>query len=145
MCRKLRIWSHLLKKSFMENFIFCALLNNKMLILSSMKDENLTYLMYQSPPELSCHIRKYPTFPRLLDVDIMKTSVADRWNGILSASFIRRTPESPWSPLNKKKLDFFDKSNGKLHFMRSEFPLANSSEDEARTVKIIFQILLLVI
>ena len=22
--RKLRIWSHLLKKSFMENFIFCA-------------------------------------------------------------------------------------------------------------------------
>ena len=24
--RKLRIWSHLLKKSFMENFIFCAVL-----------------------------------------------------------------------------------------------------------------------
>ena len=23
-CRKLRIWSHLLKKSFMENFVFCA-------------------------------------------------------------------------------------------------------------------------
>ena len=23
-CRKLRIWSHLLKKSFVENFIFCA-------------------------------------------------------------------------------------------------------------------------
>ena len=23
-CRKLRIWSHLLKKSLMENFIFCA-------------------------------------------------------------------------------------------------------------------------
>ena len=23
-CRKLRIWSHLLKKSIMENFIFCA-------------------------------------------------------------------------------------------------------------------------
>ena len=22
-CRKLRIWSHLLKKSLMENFIFC--------------------------------------------------------------------------------------------------------------------------
>ena len=22
--RKLRVWSHLLKKSFMENFIFCA-------------------------------------------------------------------------------------------------------------------------
>ena len=24
--RKLRIWSHLLKKSIMENFIFCAML-----------------------------------------------------------------------------------------------------------------------
>ena len=24
--RKLRIWSHLLKKSFMENFIFCAVI-----------------------------------------------------------------------------------------------------------------------
>ena len=24
-CRKLWIWSHLLKKSLMENFIFCAL------------------------------------------------------------------------------------------------------------------------
>ena len=23
-CRKLRIWSHSLKKSYMENFIFCA-------------------------------------------------------------------------------------------------------------------------
>ena len=23
-CRKLRVWSHLLKKSLMENFIFCA-------------------------------------------------------------------------------------------------------------------------
>ena len=26
--RKLRIWSHLLKKSLMENFIFCAVNNN---------------------------------------------------------------------------------------------------------------------
>ena len=25
--RKLRIWSHLLKKSLMENFIFCAVVN----------------------------------------------------------------------------------------------------------------------
>ena len=25
-CRKLRIWSHLLKKSVMENFIFCAVM-----------------------------------------------------------------------------------------------------------------------
>ena len=25
--RKLRIWSHLLKKSFMENFIFCAVMH----------------------------------------------------------------------------------------------------------------------
>ena len=26
--KKLRIWSHLLKKSLMENFIFCAVLHN---------------------------------------------------------------------------------------------------------------------
>ena len=26
MCRKLRIWSHLLTKSLMENFIFCAVI-----------------------------------------------------------------------------------------------------------------------
>ena len=28
-CRKLRIWSHLLKKSLMENFIFCAVLDTR--------------------------------------------------------------------------------------------------------------------
>ena len=28
-CWKLRIWSHLLKKSLMENFIFCAVSNGK--------------------------------------------------------------------------------------------------------------------
>ena len=27
--KKLRIWSHLLKKSVMENFIFCAVINFK--------------------------------------------------------------------------------------------------------------------
>ena len=26
-CRKLRIWSHLLKKSLMENFVFCAVVS----------------------------------------------------------------------------------------------------------------------
>ena len=28
-CNFLRIWSHLLKKSLMENFIFCAVIFNK--------------------------------------------------------------------------------------------------------------------
>ena len=32
--RKLRIWSHLLKKSLIENFIFCAVLETKDIILS---------------------------------------------------------------------------------------------------------------
>ena len=31
--RKLRIWSHLLKKSLMENFIFCAVLSGQLLKL----------------------------------------------------------------------------------------------------------------
>ena len=34
--RKLRIWSHLLKKSLMENFIFCAMLTNKNLLKISL-------------------------------------------------------------------------------------------------------------
>ena len=33
--RKLRIWSHLLKKSLMENFIFCVVYNNKFGIADS--------------------------------------------------------------------------------------------------------------
>ena len=32
--RKLRIWSHLLKKSLMENFIFCAVITRHHLIAS---------------------------------------------------------------------------------------------------------------
>ena len=36
-CGKLRIWSHLLKKSWMENFIFCAV---SLLILSEFKRIN---------------------------------------------------------------------------------------------------------
>ena len=31
--RKLRVWSHLLKKSLMENFIFCAVFNTFITIL----------------------------------------------------------------------------------------------------------------
>ena len=34
-CRKLRIWSHLLKKSLMENFIFCAVKKHDKLITKS--------------------------------------------------------------------------------------------------------------
>ena len=30
MCRKLQIWSHLLKKSLMENFIFCIAYPSKL-------------------------------------------------------------------------------------------------------------------
>ena len=39
-CRKLRIWSHLLKKSFMENFIYCAVSDKPMAVaLSSIAGE----------------------------------------------------------------------------------------------------------
>ena len=40
--RKLRIWSHLLKKSLMENFIFCAVLSR--FYLSVLFRENTDYL-----------------------------------------------------------------------------------------------------
>ena len=38
--RKLRIWSHLLKKSLMENFIFCAVISSILQKLSD-DDDNL--------------------------------------------------------------------------------------------------------
>ena len=31
-CRKLRIWSHILKKSSMENFIFCVVISYAMYV-----------------------------------------------------------------------------------------------------------------
>ena len=34
-CRKLRIWSHLLKKSLTENFIFCAMFCKNITLISS--------------------------------------------------------------------------------------------------------------
>ena len=35
--RKLRIWSHLLKKSLMENFLFCAVTHRKFRLLLAFK------------------------------------------------------------------------------------------------------------
>ena len=45
--RKLRIWSHLLEISLMENLIFCA-------VISSMKLCMLYHLLYVSRPEVFC-------------------------------------------------------------------------------------------
>ena len=41
-CSKLRIWSHLLKKSLMENFIFCAVFNELL-----QKDNSVTMTIHQ--------------------------------------------------------------------------------------------------
>ena len=42
--RKLRIWSHLLKKSLMENFIFCAVIAK--LFANSRKSDNISKSLY---------------------------------------------------------------------------------------------------
>ena len=41
---KLRIWSHILKKSLMQNFIFCPLTLVKGLVLSYMSTTNLSII-----------------------------------------------------------------------------------------------------
>ena len=52
-CRKLRIWSHLLKKPLMENFIFCAVLLPKLLLLLLL----LVVSCQKQPPEVFCKKR----------------------------------------------------------------------------------------
>ena len=47
--RKLRIWSHLLKKSLMENFIFCAVL------ISAIQDIDLKELK-RAPNTETCPV-----------------------------------------------------------------------------------------
>ena len=53
--RKLRIWSHLLKKSIMENFPFCAVsvLSDKVFFKSSVTDSSSKYAVRDSSPEPS--------------------------------------------------------------------------------------------
>ena len=46
----LRIWSHLLKESLLENFIFCAVLISSFGLLM----ENQTYTKKKQPPEEFC-------------------------------------------------------------------------------------------
>ena len=53
--RKLRIWSHLLKKSIMENFPFCAVsvLSDKVFFKSSVTGSSSKYAVRDSSPESS--------------------------------------------------------------------------------------------
>ena len=44
-CWKLRIWSHLPKKSLLENFIFCAVLDNKKNVIHNAVRKGLKYLL----------------------------------------------------------------------------------------------------
>ena len=44
-----RIWSYFLKKSFMENFIFCAVVNNwKTLVVSTQSSKDLIFVLPKS-------------------------------------------------------------------------------------------------
>ena len=64
--RKLQIWSHLLKKSLMENFIFCALSATTILVPISICQQPRVHR--NSVPPLLCYptyITHHLTFPSL--------------------------------------------------------------------------------
>ena len=86
----LRIWSHLMKKSFMENFIFCAVTTGK--YCERVKTHLFTikipikhrFLQLKSPYQKLAYRKKLPLFKILKDVIIgtvtaekMKFSVKD--------------------------------------------------------------------
>ena len=48
----LRIWSHLLKKSLMENFIFCAVMNVTVIMRNTFKFDN--FQMFHTKAPLAC-------------------------------------------------------------------------------------------
>ena len=50
--RKLRIWSHLLQKSIMENFIFCVVLRLKFSHLNEHKSNDCVSLMCKLGAEI---------------------------------------------------------------------------------------------
>ena len=66
-CSKLRIWSHLLKKSLMENFIFCAVFNELL-----QKDNSVTMTIHQRD------LKVEELFPRSLPVFGTKYSRMDQ-------------------------------------------------------------------
>ena len=63
-CRKLRMWSHLLKKSIMENFIFsavthsCSNLEGQIVFIKQIKSLSIHHLqkftIQKQPPEVFC-------------------------------------------------------------------------------------------
>ena len=72
--RKLRIWSHLLKKSLMENFIFCAVFYKLLSVLHfwffAIGSFHLTYILFLVVP----FFKKYPVWSyyhraRMLNLD----------------------------------------------------------------------------
>ena len=52
---KLRFWSHLLKKSLEENFIFCAVLKTKIQADNLINHKEVTYQWFQLQATFDCN------------------------------------------------------------------------------------------
>ena len=71
--RKLRIWSHLLKKCLMENVMICAVLGHKSGVAKQIKEEQLKVLENHYPVhKLSLSVKKGTKSSTLL-CDVMGT------------------------------------------------------------------------
>ena len=61
--RKLRIWSHLLKKPLVENLIFCAVQNENLWRLKTSKDKNIeSHQNFTGSYKILCNRRNDPIF-----------------------------------------------------------------------------------
>ena len=77
-CRKLRICSHLLKKSLMENFIFCAVeREQKLVIYSHEKESSKGVLMQILPVKVKTTDERTTTTYALLDNGNQSTLIRD--------------------------------------------------------------------
>ena len=79
--RKLRVWSHLLKKSFMENFIFCAVTDQQMLIEQRIENHAITNL----PNEIleMILVNTVKSSKNSAEICVIFSQTGSRFNGIL--------------------------------------------------------------
>ena len=78
-CRKLRIWSHLLKKFLMENFIFCAV--NSQIVQCKLWRQNL------------CLLRRLLNFLKLFEFPWLHGNAYAYYDNSFSSSFITISSE----------------------------------------------------
>ena len=117
--RKLQIWSHLLKKSLMENFTFCAVFESEMmqntsqLLTCHYRDSIATYLPYKSKKTNIVLIKSNQILFKFL-LSIIWACKGVIWNLWYINSFLIA---------NCKSMDWFLYDNGLRHKRVKDFLL----------------------